>query len=113
MDTQQPHSPYKIPYSALSYQVTVARHTKPIALMSEKGRRYVKDQFQLTSKSHNALSTFSSNVVSTRLALSLGAVERVSWRSSVGTLSLHLDAGGPLNESALERGWGELDLTIE
>jgi len=60
----------------------------------------------LTSNSHKALRTFSSKVISTKLAVSLGIVDNVvSLRSTVTEiLSCHLDA-----ESELERGGGETD----
>jgi hypothetical protein len=61
---------------------------------------------ELTSNSHNALSTFSSKLGSNKVAASLGIVDKVvSRRSRVTELSCHLDV-----ESELERGGGDTDL---
>lgn len=62
----------------------------------------------LTSSSHSALKTFSSKLGSTKLAMSLGMAERVSFRSTVtGTLSRRLDVDDLPRESELDRGGGD------
>ena len=98
---------YTIPYSVLCGRVRGGLRTVVgVFSCAEDGCRGCP----LTSRSHSALSTFSSKLVSTRLPASLGMVESTSLCSIVtGMLSSHFEVEDRPAESVLERGGGEDD----